>query len=180
MPRTKKAKLDHIVEPLRPLAVEVKELAPDPQNARLHPIQNMKAIKESLRRFGQRKPLVVRREGMVVEAGNGTLEAAKALGWSHVAAVLVDDDATTATGFAIADNRTGELATWDEAALAQLLGEISSEIPEVDLGFSEEDLASVLSAPASSEALTPPESFPEIGEDIETKHECPKCGYEWS
>ena len=29
---------------------------------------------------------------MVVEAGNGTLEAAKRLGWTHVAAVLVDDD----------------------------------------------------------------------------------------
>jgi len=27
---------------------------------------------------------------------------------------------------------------------------------------------------------TPPEDFQEYGEDIETEHKCPKCGYEWS
>jgi len=25
-----------------------------------------------------------------------------------------------------------------------------------------------------------PDEFPEMDEDIDTKHECPKCGYEWS
>ena len=105
-----------IAEDLRGLALELGDLTQDPANARLHPERNMEALKASLHRFGQRKPVVVRREGMIVIAGNGTLEAARALGWSHLAAVIVEDDATTATGYAIADNRTT-----NEAVLTDLL-----------------------------------------------------------
>ena len=147
MPRTKKPDLTHIADQLRPLAVEVSTLVEDPANARLHPTRNMEAITASLRRFGQRKPVVVRREGMIVEAGNGTLAAARALGWDHLAAVLVDDDATTATGFAIADNRTAERATWDDAALARLLGAVKDEMPEMELGFSDEEIKHILIDP---------------------------------
>jgi len=148
MPRTKKPDLDHIAEQLRPLAVDVDELVEDPANARLHPTRNMQAITASLRRFGQRKPLVVRSEGRIVEAGNGTLAAARSLGWSHVAAVIVDDDATTATGFAIADNRAGELATWDDAALSALLQEWpEEELPIIDLGFNDDELDALLVLP---------------------------------
>ena len=35
-------------------------LKEDPQNARVHPDRNMKAIMESLKTFGQVEPLVVR------------------------------------------------------------------------------------------------------------------------
>jgi hypothetical protein len=31
-----------------------------------------------------------------------------------------------------------------------------------------------------SKEVLPPEEFTEYGEDIETEHKCPKCGYEWS
>lgn len=49
--------------------------------------------------------MVARKDSGVVIAGNGTLKAALALGWQHLAAVYVDMDAATAAGFAIADNR---------------------------------------------------------------------------
>src|SRR5262249_53769830 len=61
-------------------------------------------------------------QGMLVIAGNGTLQAAHSLGWLHVAVVLVDDDAATAAGYSIADNRTAELAGWGKKALGKLLG----------------------------------------------------------
>jgi len=137
--------LSHIAEPLRRLAIPVSEFHLDPANARLHPERNLEAIKSSLARFGQRKPIVVRRDGMVIEAGNGTLEAARALGWTHLAAVIVDDDATTATGFSLADNRSGELAEWDDAALGQLLGGLRLDGFEVDvLGWTDEELDALL------------------------------------
>jgi hypothetical protein len=41
--------------------------------------------------FGQRKVIAVAKQGMIVMAGNGTLEAAKALGWSKIAAAVDDD-----------------------------------------------------------------------------------------
>ena len=103
----------------------------------------------------QPKPLVVRRDGMIVEAGNGTLEAGKRLGWTHVAAVLVDDDPITATGFAIADNRTAELAAWDEEALGRLLAELQAEEIDLDaLGWTDAELDQVLGAVPAFEPAT--------------------------
>ena len=63
----------------------------DPANLRLHDDENIAAIKGSLARFGQRKPIVVNREGNVIEAGNGTWAAAKSLGWPKIAAVFVEE-----------------------------------------------------------------------------------------
>jgi hypothetical protein len=65
--------LDHIIEALRPLAVECSSLALDPANARKHNPKNLKAIQGSLRSFGQRKPIVVNRRTGTVEAGNGSV-----------------------------------------------------------------------------------------------------------
>ena len=144
--------LSHIAEQLRPLAVPVADLVPDPANARSHPEKNLAAIQNSLRAYGQRKPLVVRREGMIVEAGNGTLACAKALGWTHVAAVVVDDDALTATGFSLADNRSGELAEWDDATLARLLVDLRDEdVVLDDLGWDDAEVDALLAEVAPEE-----------------------------
>ena len=56
------------------------DLAIDPANVRKHDDRNLAAIKSSLSRFGQQKPIVIRPDGSVV-AGNGTLAAAQSLGW---------------------------------------------------------------------------------------------------
>lgn len=135
------AGLDYIAEPLRPLAVPICELNADPANARRHPDRNMAAIEASLRRWGQRFPIVVQRQGMVVRAGNGRLEAARRLGWTHLAAVVVDEDSVEATAFALADNRSAELAEWDDGALAALLQSLPTDVPT---GFSEGDLEALL------------------------------------
>ncbi|HTU19015.1 MAG TPA: DNA modification methylase [Gemmataceae bacterium] len=121
-----------IAEPLRPLAVPCSELLLDPANARRHPEANIEALKGCLRAYGQRKPIVVNRRTGIIEAGNGTLQAALELGWTHLAVVYVDDDPMTATGFSIADNRTAELAEWDRAALEKLLAEIKTNDPLLD------------------------------------------------
>jgi hypothetical protein len=106
-----------IVKQLEHLAVSIDQLHHDPSNARKHGQKNLEAIKASLHKFGQRKPIIVQKDGMVVRAGNGTLAAAKELGWKQIAAVVLDDDNATASQFAIADNRTAELAEWDEDIL---------------------------------------------------------------
>ena len=123
--------LSHIVDALRPLAVPIETLKLDPQNARRHDEANLQAIAASLDRYGQRKPVVVNRRSGQIEAGNGTLLAAKQLGWIHLAAVYVQDDPATAGGFALADNRTAELADWDDALLAAAIAEMQQEAPDL-------------------------------------------------
>jgi ParB-like chromosome segregation protein Spo0J len=118
------ADLAYIAENLRPLAVPCDSIDVDPRNARKHGEENLSSIRASLRVYGQRKPIVVNRRTNTVEAGSGSLVAARELGWTHIAAVFVDDDPMTAAGFAIADNRTAELAEWDQSTLEATLREL--------------------------------------------------------
>lgn len=168
--------MKYIAEALRPLAIPIESVNLDAANARLHPDKNIEAILRSLTRFGQRLPIVVQREGMIVRAGNGRVVAAKKLGWKHIAAVVVDEVSVEATAFAIADNRTAELATWDDDTLASLLQSLPDDA-RLDAGYGEDDLKVLL------DRLTPPvapDDFAEVDENIPTEHSCPKCGYAWS
>lgn len=88
----------------------------DPRNARRHPTRNLDAIKASLRDLGQQKPIVVKTDGTII-AGNGTFRAAQALGWKEIAVVEFKGSDKAARAFAIADNRTAELAEWDPVML---------------------------------------------------------------
>ena len=135
--------LSHIVDHLQQLAVPVESVNLDVTNARMHSRKNLDAIRSSLQRFGQRRPIVVQRDGMVVRAGNGTLTAARELGWTHIAAVVVDDDNATAVQYAIADNRTAELAEWDPQILPSLLSAMTEE-QQASLGFDQDDIAELL------------------------------------
>lgn len=102
------------------LVVEIESLTLDPMNARIHPEKNMEAIRQSLAQYGQVHPIVIRRQTMIIMAGNGRLEAAKQLGWTEIAAVLVDMTDAEAAGYSLADNRTAELAKWDFEIVAKL------------------------------------------------------------
>lgn len=181
-----KHNLSYIAEPLRPLAVLIEDLVPDKDNARLHPEENLAAIEASLRRFGQDQPLVVQKNGMIVRKGNGRLQVAKKIGWTHVACVIVDEDNWEAAARAIADNRSAELARWDPRVLAESIEKIREQnigVTEADLGFTSEQLQSLATAFKATEptaTVKPPAAFPSYDETIETKHECPKCGYKWS
>jgi DNA modification methylase len=113
------------------------DLLLDPENARKHSQKNLDAIKASLTQFGQRKPIVINSKGVIL-AGNGTVEAARTLGWDHidVAVVPSDWDEATARAYALADNRTAELAEWDENVLAkQLLELIDGDFDIEAIGF---------------------------------------------
>jgi DNA modification methylase len=134
----------------------ISDLNLDPNNARLHSQKNLEAIKASLTKFGQRKPIVVTHDGLVL-AGNGTMEAAKSLGWDHidVTTTPADWDLDTARAYALADNRSAELAEWDENVLAKQLLEL------IDVDFDIEALGFELPEP---EIQPEPDDAPAITE----------------
>jgi DNA modification methylase len=117
--------------------LRIADLTPDPQNARQHDDKNLKAIMGSLKEFGQRKPIVITEAGTIV-AGNGTVTAAKSLGWETIEAVRVPADWTQdqVKAFALADNRTAELASWQPEVLASQLIELEEAGFEIaEFGF---------------------------------------------
>jgi ParB-like chromosome segregation protein Spo0J len=136
-------------------------------------------IAQSLTVNGQYKPIVVNRgthtgRPLEVLAGNHTLIASRDLGWERIAGVTVDVDEDQAARIVAADNRTSDLAEYDERLLLELL----AELPDLDgTGYDPGDLAELEKTLAE---LAPPAEFPAFDEDLETEHRCPKCGYEWS
>jgi DNA modification methylase len=128
-------------EPMQIETLAITDLTPDPQNARQHDTKNLKAIEGSLAQFGQRKPIVIT-EANVIVAGNGTVTAAKNLGWQTIEAVRVPADWSKdqVKAFALADNRTAELATWSPEVLAAQLIELEDAGFEIaEFGFDKVD-----------------------------------------
>lgn len=112
----------------------------------------------------------------VVVAGNGSLEAARRLGWTHLA--VADTTGMTAEevrAFALADNRTAELSAWDYGVLH---AEMQAGAPLEDLGWTREELAAVLPLePVILPQPTSPLDRPSGASQI--VHTCPKCGHEF-
>lgn len=128
--------------------LRIADLTPDPQNARQHDEKNLKAIQGSLSEFGQRKPIVVSSSNVIV-AGNGTVEAAKRLGWLDIKAVRIPKDWTPdqIKAFALADNRTAELAAWNpEVMSAQLIELEAAGFHIEEFGFAKVEEPSQLKA----------------------------------
>ena len=138
----------------------VDELVLDSANARGHSDRNLEAIKSSLARFGQQKPIVIDGSG-VVRAGNGTLEAARQLGWLELSVVVTELEGTEATAYGIADNRTGELAAWEEETLAALLTSMD-EGQILASGFTADELQDVLDEIEGKKSLDQIEEVEEL------------------
>ena len=137
------AKKHGVLPALLPLLVPITNLETMPGNARRGDVD---AVARSFTIFGQRKPLVAKRtgDGGIVIAGNHGLLAARALGWTHVAAVMVDDDDTTAKAYARADNRTSDLGGYDDTALLALLESVQSAGALEGTGFEDADIAGLM------------------------------------
>jgi hypothetical protein len=139
--------LDHIEPDLRPLARPIEELLPDPYQAQDHDGRSIAEITRSLREHGQCKPVVVERATGHVKAGNGTLEAARGLGWTHLAAVMSDAPEADLRLFALRDNRSAQYARWNPTALLEeleALGEMGAA--PADLGWTDADMETLVEA----------------------------------
>jgi len=179
MPRTAdqpgSAMTANIIPELHPLAFPIDKLRELPGNPN---IGDDRSVALSYERFGQRKPIVARRSADgtgVVTAGNTQLRAARdRLAWTHIAVVWPPDDDATAKAFAIADNRTAQLGTTDEVALAAMLDEVrrEDEVLFTATSYDDDTLKALMMrfAPTGDD-----------GErlDVSAERECPSCGFRW-
>jgi len=157
---------NNIIDSLLPLAVSVKDIHPDPQNARVHNDRNLATIKKSLETYQQVKPVVANRRTGTILAGNGVYLVAKSLGWSEVAVVWVDFDDDYAKGYSLCDNKAGDLSEWDNPLLRDALEALDTGAFDLEAtGFQRHEIEMLMT---------------QVHEDGETpKNKCPSCGYEW-
>lgn len=114
-------------------------LIANPRNPNKHGDKQVALLAKIIRHQGWRAPIVVSNRSGFIVAGHGRLEAAKLLGVEKVP-VNRQDFATEADEWAhlIADNRIAGLAETDEAALKELLADLSAGEIDMDVsGFDE-------------------------------------------
>lgn len=146
------------------------EIKPYENNPR-HNDNAVDAVANSIREFGFKVPLVVDSDGVIV-AGHTRYKAAQKLGLQTVPCLVADDlNEEQINAFRLADNKVGEIATWDLDALKVELDNIG----EIDLSGMGFDLT-------LHDEYTEPDiedfSNSATGGKVETCH-CPKCGFEW-
>ena len=146
------------------------EIKPYENNPR-HNDNAVDAVVNSIREFGFKVPLVVDSAGVIV-AGHTRYKAAQKLGLQTVPCLVADDlTDEQVKAFRLADNKVGELATWDLDALKVELDNIG----EIDLSGMGFDLT-------LHDEYTEPD-IEDFGNStaagkVETCR-CPKCGFEW-
>ena len=123
--------------------VAVDELTPWADNPRIN-AGAVEHVAESIKRFGFASPIIARSNGEVI-AGHTRLLAAKQLGLDVVPVRYLDLDPIDARLLALADNKVGEIATWDDDKLEQVLNELALENAQIDgLGWSDDELAEIM------------------------------------
>lgn len=116
---------------------------------------DVEAVMRSYARFGQRKPITARPtaggDRGEVTAGNHQVLAAGRLGWDSIAVVWEADDDLTAKAWALTDNHTAELGSYDRVKLADMVGLVAAD-PELlkATSYSPDDLA-LLKEPGRAE-----------------------------
>ena len=124
--------------------VKIDELIPWDQNPRINE-HAVEKVAESIKRFGFASPIIARKKDNSIIAGHTRWLAGKALGLDQVPVRFMDLDPADSRLLAIADNKIGEYADWDEELLAEVLSDLNEYGADLSsTGFSEEELQEFL------------------------------------
>jgi DNA modification methylase len=128
-------------------------LLPYARNTRTHTDDQVAQIAASIREFGFVNPVLIGADGVLI-AGHGRLLAARKLAMADVPVIVLEHlDESQRRALAIADNRIGLNAGWDEEMLRIELASLQAENVSLELlGFTDQELGALL-AEAKSQAI---------------------------
>lgn len=143
-------------------------LVPYARNARQHSDDQIARIAASIAEFGFTNPILAGSDGVIV-AGHGRLAAAQKLGLETVPVIVLDHlTPTQRRALVLADNRLAELASWDTEMLKIELDALADDGFEVDLtGFDDAAIAELLGeVEPDNTGQTDEDAVPEAGETL--------------
>ncbi|EJU90077.1 adenine methyltransferase [Enterococcus faecalis EnGen0351] len=119
---------------------KTEDLIPYEKNPR-HNEEAITAVAKSIEKFGFKVPIVVDASNVIVN-GHTRLKAAKYLGLKEVPTIIADDlTPEQIKAFRLADNKVGEIATWDEELLNAELDELADlDFDMTEFGFDLPDI----------------------------------------
>jgi DNA modification methylase len=135
-------------------------IRPYPGNPR-HNDQAVEAVARSIQAFGFRQPIVVDEQGLII-VGETRYKAALRLGLTEVPVhVATGLSPAEIKAYRLADNKTAQLATWNEELLIQELLDLEKLDCDLDLtGFGADEIARLLD-PDPQEGQTDPDDIPD-------------------
>jgi DNA modification methylase len=119
--------------------VDITKLHPWKDNPRLNDCA-VASVAESIHSFGFNVPIIWD-QNLTIIAGHTRWKAAQKLGIEKIPVIVIEMTDIQRRAFAIADNKTAEIADWDFPKLREILEELKSQDVDIKLlGFSDEEL----------------------------------------
>ena len=144
--------------------VPLDSIHPSEHNPRIHDKKQIKLICESITRFDFMNPCLVDGKDRII-SGHGRYEAAKRLGLESIPIIRVTHLTEAELRiYMVADNRTGELSTWDKKALALVFKDILEIGDGLDItltGFDMPDVDKTLQVLDQDPVVDSEEEIPE-------------------
>ena len=145
--------------------IAVDKLVPYENNPRNN-TEAIQYVANSIKEFGFKVPLVIDSDNIVI-CGHTRLLAAKQLGLKDVPCVVADDlTDEQIKAFRLADNKVGEIATWD-------LDKLQLQLYFLDCNMEEFGFISAMEEPDITDFLEDHESKPKEPKTVV----CPECGH---
>lgn len=119
---------------------KIGELKPYENNPR-HNDMAVDAVAASIQQFGFKNPVIIDKDGVIV-AGHTRYKAAKKQGITDIPCISADDlSDEQIKAFRLADNKTAELAEWDEDLLGkEMQGIINIDMSQFGFSVGEDEL----------------------------------------
>jgi len=123
--------------------IEVQRLKPWDGNPRKND-HAVEAVARSIETFGFNVPILCDQQFMII-AGHTRWKAARKLGMAAVPVIRLTMTESQRKAFAVADNKTSEIADWDFPKLREVLEKLQSEDTDLaSLGYSDAELRALL------------------------------------
>ena len=123
--------------------IEPSKLKPWEDNPRIND-EAVNAVVKSIKSFGFNVPILCDQQFTII-AGHTRWKAAKKIGMKSVPVIMLELSEAQRDGFAIADNKTGEIAVWDYPGLRRILEKLKrKKINLPSLGYSQGELQALL------------------------------------
>lgn len=145
--------------------IAVDKLVPYENNPRNN-TEAIQYVANSIKEFGFKVPLVIDSDNIVI-CGHTRLLAAKQLGIEEVPCIVADDlTDEQIKAFRLADNKVGEIATWD-------LSKLQLELDFLDFSMEEFGFIGAMEEPDITDFLEDHESKTKEPKTVV----CPECGH---
>lgn len=119
---------------------KLEDLKPYENNPRFND-EAVEYVANSIKQFGFKVPIVIDKNNVIV-AGHTRYKASMELGLKEVPCIVADDlTPAQIKAFRIAENKTNDLASWNDDLLGQELKDVIEDFDMTDFGFGDFEIS---------------------------------------